>query len=150
MINGLLEGWDVVLGYNDGAATGTVMGNNLADPNNEKYTLKFTATTVIPAPPNAPLATLPGYKTDTSNPVIDLDGYKYDWVIAKWGQDAEVYYIGDLTGEIQLNLINFPSQAHGLSHYTLFNRTAVPDGGTTAALLGVGLVGLGFLARRKV
>lgn len=30
-----------------------------------------------------------------------------------------------------------------------FSGDPVPDGGTTAALLGVGLVGIGFLARRK-
>ena len=29
------------------------------------------------------------------------------------------------------------------------NATTVPDGGTTVALLGLGLTGLGFLARRK-
>ena len=44
------------LAITTGRLSGTVMGNNPSDPNNEVYTLKFSATTVIPAPP-APLAT---------------------------------------------------------------------------------------------
>ena len=52
-VNGLLEGWDpvgpgVVLGYNDGADTGSVLGNNPSDPNSETYTLKYSGSTVIP------------------------------------------------------------------------------------------------------
>lgn len=152
MINGLLEGWikkdgSEVFGYNDGAATGSDMGDNPADPKGEKYRLKYTATTLIPRP--APLARENDwYRDETGNPVIDLGDYKYDWVLAKWGKDAEVYYIGDLTGIIELNRVNFEAKGHGLSHYTLFNRTAVPEAGATMALLGLGLLGLWTFARR--
>lgn len=152
MINGLLEGWikkdgSEVFGYNDGAASGSVLGDNPADPKDEKYVLKYTAATLIPKP--APLARENDwYKTETDDPVIDLGDYKYDWVLAKWGKDAEIYYIGDLTGVIELNRVNFEAKKHGLSHYTLFNRTAVPEAGATMALLGLGLLGLWTFARR--
>ena len=113
-----------MFGYNDGAASGSVLDDNPADPNDEKYVLKYTAATLIPKP--APLARENDwYKTETDDPVIDLGDYKYDWVLAKWGKDAEIYYIGDLTGVIELNRVNFEAKKHGLSHYTLFNRTAV-------------------------
>lgn len=148
MVNGLLEGWGSVFGYNDGAASGTVLGDNPTDSQDEIYTLKFTNPTQIPAPPNAPLVRdNDWYKVETSNPIIDLGGFRYDWVLAKWGKNAEVYYIGDLTGVIELSRVNLSKG--GLSHYTLFNRTAVPDAGSTATLLGLGLLGLGWWARRR-
>ncbi len=151
MVNGLLDGWDSVWGYNDGAASGTVLGDNPNDPNPpdkpEKYTLKYTADTLIPAAPAPLVNDNDWYRVNSTNTVIDLGHFKYDWVLAKWGKNAEVYYIGDLTGEIQLQRINFSKG--GLSHYTLFNRTAVPEAGQTVALLGLGLVGLGWYARRR-
>ncbi len=148
MVNGLLEGWTGVPGYNGGASSGTVMGDNPNDPKTETYTLKFTGDTLIPAPPNAPLVRdNDWYKVDTSDPVIDLGAFRYDWVLAKWGKNAEVYYIGDLTGTIELTRVNLDKG--GLSHYTLFNRAAVPDAGHTLALLGLGLMGLGYWARRR-
>lgn len=148
MVNGLLEGWGSVLGYNDGAASGTVLGDNPTDSQDEIYTLKFTNPTQIPAPPYAPLVRdNDWYKVETSNPIIDLGGLRYDWVLAKWGKNAEVYYIGDLTGVIELSRVNFSKG--GLSHYTLFNRTAVPDAGSTVTLLGLGLLGLGWWVRRR-
>ncbi len=147
MINGLLNGWDSVVGYKGGAASGTVMGDNPLDPKKESYILKFTTPTLLPPPGTAPEAQLPGYRTETSNPVIDLGGYRYDWVLAKWGKNAEVYYIGDLSGVIELTRVNL--EKGGLSHYTLFNRVAVPEAGATVALLGMSLLGLSFWARRR-
>lgn len=148
MVNGLLDGWGSVPGYNDGAASGAVLGDNPVDPKGETYTLKFTSSTLIPASPNAPLVRdNDWYKVETSNPVIDLGGYRYDWVLAKWGRNAEVYYIGDLTGMIELTRVNLSKG--GLSHYTLFNQTAVPDAGSTVVLLGLGALGLGWWARRR-
>lgn len=147
MVNGLLGGWSGVIGYNGGAPSGTVMGDNPNDPKTETYTLKFTPDTKIPAPPNAPLAN-DWYRVESEDPVIDLGNYKYDWVLAKWGKNAEIYYIGDLTGTIELARINLSKG--GFSHYTLFNRTAVPDAGGTAALLGLSLLGLGCWARRRI
>jgi hypothetical protein len=158
MVNGLLEGWLLkggfdVLGYNDGAPTGSVLGNNPNDPKSETYTLKFSATTVLPAPGSAPLAVSYTGQVVTSNPTFNLGASTYDWVLAKWGKDAAVYYIGNLAAgtEVTLSLggTGFPSEGHGLSNYILFNGApSVPDGGSTAALLGSVLFAFGVLRRR--
>lgn len=154
MVNGLLEGWGSVLGYNDGAASGSVMGNNPSDPQSESYTLKYSGSTLIPIAP-APLASAVSYNLATGNAVIDLNATpfgSYDWVLAKWGRDAAAYWIGDITGgtiELTRDGTGWGAQAHGLSGYTLFNgRTSVPDGGVTALLMGIGMLGLGFLKSR--
>ena len=156
-VNGLLEGWDppgpgVVSGYNDGAARGSVLGNNPSDPNSEIYTLKYSVSTVIPFP--APMATSYNPAVITSNPTFNLGAATYDWVLAKWGPDSAVYYIGNLAANTQVTLslggTGFATQGHGLSHYVLFNgkTTSIPDGGSTAALLGSVLVAFGMLRRR--
>ena len=101
-VNGLLEGWGVVSGYNDGAATGSVLGNNPSDPNSEIYTLKYSVSTVIPFP--APMATSYNPAVITSNPTFNLGAATYDWVLAKWGPDSAVYYIGNLAANTQVTL----------------------------------------------
>jgi hypothetical protein len=158
MVNGLLEGWAVpgpdVLGYKDGARTGSFLGNNPNDPQYEGYTLKFSASTVLPSPGSAPLATSNSGNVETSTPTFNLGAYTYDWVLAKWGQSVAVYYIGNLTAGTQVTLslggTGFSTYGHGLSHYVLFNQktSTVPDGGSTAALLGSVLVAFGMLRRR--
>ena len=60
---------------------------------------------------------------------------------------SEVWYVGDLSGTITI-----PATAggYGLSGWTLFgSASSVPDGGTTAMLLGAALSVLG-LARRYI
>jgi hypothetical protein len=156
MVNGLLEGWvsgaTDKLGFNDGAPSGTVLGNNPFDPQSEAYTLKFSANTFIPKP--GPLATTNNPNVSTNNPTFNLGGFTYDWVAAKWGHDVAVYYIGNLDPWIEVTLslggTGFSAQGHGLSNYTLFNgrEVPVPDGGTTLTLLGCALLGLGALCRR--
>jgi hypothetical protein len=155
-VNGLLEGWALlgpdVRGYNDGAASGSVLGNNPNDPQSEVYTLKFSATTVIPKP-TALLATSYSPGVSTSNPTFNLGAATYSWVLAKWSNNSAVYYIGNLAAGTEVTLTKggtgFSSSA-GLSHYVLFNRstTSVPDGGSTAALLGSVLLAFGMLRRR--
>ena len=48
-----------------------------------------------------------------------------DWVVAKWGQDSAVYYIGNLASGTEITLTlggtGFDAKGAGLSHYTLFN-----------------------------
>jgi hypothetical protein len=47
-------------------------------------------------------------------------------------------------------IMNNPENAYlGISHETLNGGVSVPDGGTTAVLLGAGLLVLGLLGRRK-
>lgn len=82
---------------------------------------------------------------------IDLGTGMYDYLFAKYdgpNYGSIVWFVGDLSG-----IITIPATAggYGLSGWTLFTGggTSVPDGGTTALLLGLGLVGLSFIARRR-
>ena len=74
----------------------------------------------------------------------------YDYLFAHYGGPgvgtAEVWYIGDLSGVINIPGIGF---GHGLSGWALFTAPngAVPDGGTTAMLLGVAYGALGITRR---
>ena len=59
---------------------------------------------------------------------------------------AEVWYVGDLSGVINIPSIGF---GHGLSGWALFTAPggAVPDGGTSMMLLGAALGALGIVRR---
>ena len=79
---------------------------------------------------------------------------------------AMVYYIGDIAAGNTLSLFKFaqpsddgnPNWGHlsndgrqtqyKMTHWTMVNPTSVPDGGTTASLIGLTMVGLGLLRRR--
>jgi hypothetical protein len=62
------------------------------------------------------------------------------------GQDFEAYYVGGLSGSVTLeNDVN----KNGISDYTYWNQHSVPDGGMTAGLLGLGLMGLA-VARKGI
>ncbi len=74
----------------------------------------------------------------------------YDYFFAHYGGPrggfAEVWNVGDLSG-----MITIPGNVfrHGLSGWALFTAAngAVPDGGTTAMLLGAALGALGMVRR---
>lgn len=90
----------------------------------------------------------------TPNPTatvsINIGSGLYTYLFAKYdgpNYGSEVWYIGDLSGTITIP--GFAGQ-YGLSGYTLFGPggvPGVPDGGTTAMLLGMGFGALG-MARR--
>jgi hypothetical protein len=83
---------------------------------------------------------------------VDLGaGGLYTYLFAKYdgpNYGSEVWYVGDLSG-----IITIPATAggYGLSGWTLFGPgvPGVPDGGTTAMLLGAALSVLG-VARRYI
>lgn len=156
MVNFLVGGSDLIDadgtdGYNDGALTGSNLGDNPLDGGIEVYRLKFTNTTVIPN--LAPLATSFVPQVVTNNPTFNLGAATYDWILAKFGNDAAVFYIGDLAANTEVTLslggTGWAAQSHGLSHYVLFNRIpSVPDGGSTLLLLGSALFGIGVLRNK--
>jgi VPDSG-CTERM motif len=95
-----------------------------------------------------PQAVLGGLADGTST-TINLGSGLYTYLFAKYdgpNYGSEVWYVGDLSGTITI-----PATAggYGLSGWTLFGPgvPGVPDGGTTAMLLGTALGALG-LARR--
>ena len=87
-------------------------------------------------------------QVNTGGPVTDLNVSNYTYLLAKYGNTAYVWYVADLT--LVTITSNLSGVQNGLSHYALFNPGTVttPDGGTTLGLLGLGLMGLGYLRRR--
>jgi hypothetical protein len=95
--------------------------------------------------------TVPENRIATASQNIAVSGYMY--IIAKYAAGnagAYVWYISGLTS------VNLPTHAggtdgaqHALSNYSVVTGTPrVPDGGATAGLLGLALLGLGYLRRR--
>lgn len=141
--------------YNLGIANNTVLGNNPADPQFEVYTLYRP--TMAPSTLTAPVHET---KVNTSNPVVNLNGMTYQYVLFFQASNAWVYYIGHISG---FNSIRWggdtttspvPSNWNGsqISHYSLFNgtpTTRVPENSTTLVLVGLSLTVLGLVARRR-
>ncbi len=124
---------------------GVNLGDNPADgASTEAYTLWAPAGLGLPAP--LPAATGVQTETPTGNTTFNLGAMQYDYIVAKFGRDAEAFWIGGLSGE--LTIPNLTGNQNALSNYTLINgRTSVPDGGATVALMGLALGGLS-LSRR--
>jgi hypothetical protein len=98
-----------------------------------------------------PQAVLAGHVNGTSTSINLGAGGLYTYLFAKYdgpNYGSEVWYVGDLSG-----IITIPATAggYGLSGWTLFGPgvPGVPDGGTTAMLLGAALSMLG-VARRYI
>ncbi len=96
-----------------------------------------------------------------NNITLDLTG-TYDYLFFHWGGQnggwAQAFYIGGLTGDFSFDnsLIGTgqgPSVG-GLSFFSYYGPGPVPtqnnapDGGVTAAMLGMALTGFGLVARR--
>jgi VPDSG-CTERM motif len=100
--------------------------------------------------PTAVLPAVNGPKNDNSVPLGD--GTLYSYLFAKYdGPNAgsEIWYVGGISGTITIPTKGLAGQKYGLSGWTLFGpggppRT-LPDGGATAALLGLSLAGLAGL-----
>ena len=77
----------------------------------------------------------------------------WEYLLAKYdGPSAGVvvYFLDGDSFTVPVNEPLYSSTGLALSGYWLFNgTTTVPDGGTTAALLGLAMVGLGFVRRLK-
>ena len=130
--------------------------NNLGGavaPDGNSYTLVFGASvpTTLPSPASF------GTKISPASPPLLLPitlSTPYTYLMAKFGPDAVYYYMGGQTGALESLFIpaGLGTNGNGLSHVSLFNPTgggpSVPDGGSTAALLGGVVACLMFLRRR--
>ncbi|MEO6004941.1 MAG: VPDSG-CTERM sorting domain-containing protein [Opitutus sp.] len=79
-------------------------------------------------------------------PTTGPSGFTY--VLAKLGNTSFVWFVGGEAFDLSSNF----GPGNGLSHWVAFTPTTtkVPDGGATVVLLGLGLVGMSFIARRKI
>jgi hypothetical protein len=124
--------------------------------------LEFLNDTVLPAynDANDPDLDLAVFGTENINVggellSITIDVSDYEYIKLKWDGRWQFYYVGDETGEIEFNstVFNDNEQPQALSHYTFFTPrepgTSVPDHGSTAILLGAGLLGVAFASRRR-
>lgn len=85
-------------------------------------------------------------QVDTGS-TTNLGDPSFLYLLAKYGNTAYVWYVGGLSEVIVAS--NIAGEQNGLSHYALFNVSNVPDGGSTLTLLGLGMLGLGYLKRSR-
>jgi hypothetical protein len=81
------------------------------------------------------------YDTETPAPITG-----YQFVLGKFGNESWVWEISsNETFTLPSSYSDEDNKGGGLSHYSVFNKTTtrVPDGGTSIALLGMALLGLG-------
>ena len=101
-----------------------------------------------------PTASVAGLAKDDSGDNTGSFGTGYTYLLAKYdggNGGTWVWHVAGLTETFQIP-VNFPTASHPegyeLSHYTLFNPgTRVPDGGVTAMLLALTMLGFGGLRR---
>jgi len=123
-----------------------VTGSPSASESNELAFLQYLITGYnADNDPNLPDAT---FGTDNINTPqgpkefdLDLSGWSY--VLLKYGNNFQYYFI-----EPGTSVEHFGPFENGLSHYTFFNPTAVPDGGLTVMLLGLGVGGVALFSRK--
>ncbi len=87
--------------------------------------------------------------SDPTTSPIDTTGWVY--LLARYGGWSHVWYVAGLeSAEIPATASSGRGgdRATELSHYSRYNYSQVPDGGTTLVLLGAALVGVGVLRRR--
>jgi len=94
------------------------------------------------------------FNQDGTGTSINLGTGGFTYLFAKYdGPNAgsEVWNLQGLTGPITIPAQGLAGQKYGLSGWTLFGPSTarLPDGGTTVALLGIALTGLGLI-RSKV
>ncbi len=94
-----------------------------------------------------------GAVQDESGNAVVPTGWEY--VTAKYNGPnggGVVYYLGGASITLQPTSaglwVNSAGNGYGLSHFTVFNRVSVPEGGTLVALLGLTFAGLAVAHRR--
>ena len=119
--------------------------------------------------PDYGVGSTPDFKADnsvfgTNLLSIDLTLGSYNYVFLHWGgpdidesyKNPELYYIGSDTGTYTFvapwNTAPDPDKQYGLSFYSFYSEVPptsnVPDGGSTVALLGLGMIGMTVIGRR--
>jgi hypothetical protein len=108
-----------------------------------------------------PDATADGSIGDSDPPIsTTIDVTNWTYLKAKYGNTMIVWYVANINDTVSIpstcgegaqgSTACLGQSGGGLSHWLAFNGTPtiVPDGGTTLGLLGLGMLGLGYLRRR--
>jgi hypothetical protein len=99
-----------------------------------------------------------GESGDASGGSIVWDGPSYisgaEYLLVKDGNSKPAWYLFDIggwDGKETIELSNFWPGKGAISHVAIFGGggTSVPDGGATAVLLGLGVLGLASLRRKS-
>lgn len=89
-------------------------------------------------------------QVNASGTSITLDVTGWSYLLLKWANTDQFYYVGGNSGSLLFNstVLNQNEQPQDLSGYEFFNSANVPDGGSTAMMLGAALSGLSLVVRR--
>jgi hypothetical protein len=97
-----------------------------------------------------------GFKQETNPTVLTAAALTSEYFLAKYDGPNAGYVLFNTADWIAAGNTTVPSngstiwdsRGSGLSHYSYFGTTSVPDGGTSLILLGAALAGLGIVRRR--
>ena len=97
-----------------------------------------------------------GVQVTTTPTVLTAAALASEYILAKFDGPNAGYVLFNTADWLAAGNTALPSngstiwdaQGSGLSHYTYFGTSTVPDGGITISLLGSALVGLGLLRRK--
>lgn len=140
-INAAYPGLDLLY---KGTRSGTLAAGISSEPFADSYSTTFFNSDLADA--DARITYLSGEPAINSNPV---------YALIKDGNADPNWYFFSLSGWNGTDTIDFESffqqtttTSYNVSHVAIYGNH-VPDGGATAALLGLGMLALGFVRRRR-
>jgi hypothetical protein len=154
---GVVGIWNILSNDNANDATRLASAQHLLDLSANTGTFP-TDEWVTSSTEYSAVLTGPGVKHDGLTAFQSISGY--DWAFAKYdGPNAGyvLFYLGGavastIVPQYPANLWTTKSGKYGVSGVTFYNETPtqVPDSGTTAILLGAGLIFIGLIRRKSV
>jgi hypothetical protein len=123
----------------------TVNPGDTVTDSGQTYT-RFDPSPCSPCP--TPVTDVGSLKNDVAGDNTGNFGTGFEYLKAKYGNSADVWYVAGLTGDFTLPL---STDEGGISHFVLFNPggTVVPEPGTLL-LAGTMLVGIGVWSRKTL
>jgi hypothetical protein len=134
--------------WNGATAPGTYNGNTYSLLSGGKVPTPLTAPTLLPSNDQ-------NFNGSGNTATISLGNGGYEYLLTRWGGGDILWYVEGLSGNVTVenDLVSPGAVNTGLSHFALFGDEnnpppTVPDGGSTAAMLGSVLVVMGTFGRK--